>query len=191
MSAVIDDIAQPDASTHATLLDIALIFGVISATAFGGSSIVMMRRELILRRKWISEREFLEIYTLAQVCPGGLPISIAVLCGKRLAGIPGFFVALVAETVPGFVVLMSLALLSFDPHMTVLRAGLRGAAAAALGGLVANAIQMSYPFRTKIVDLTLMALVALSVTLLHFALWSVFLVFLPISIALVRLLKET
>lgn len=168
-----------------------MIFGLISATAFGGSAIVMMRRELTLRRRWLTEREFLDIYTLAQVCPGGLPISIAVLCGKRLAGIPGFFVALVAETVPGFIVLMSLALLSFDPHMTLLRAGLRGAAAAALGGLAANAVQMSYPFRTKIVDLTLMVLVALSVTLLHFALWSVFLVFLPVSIALVRLLKES
>jgi chromate transporter len=150
----------------------------------------MMRRELIVRRKWFTEREFLEIYALAQVCPGGLPISVAVLCGKRLAGIPGFFVALVAETVPGFFVLMILALLSFDPHMGVLRSGLRGAAAAALGSLVANALQMSYPFRKKAVDLTLMALVGLSVTLLHFALWTVFLLFLPLSIALVRIRKE-
>jgi chromate transporter len=175
---------------RASLVDIALIFGRISATAFGGSAIVMMRQELIQRRKWFTEREFLEIYALAQISPGGLPISIAVLCGKRLAGIPGFFVALLAETVPGFIVLMTLAVLSFDPHMSLLRAGLRGAAAAALGGLVANALQMSYPYRTKIVDLTLMVLVGLSVTLLHFALWSVLLVFLPISIVLVRLFKE-
>jgi chromate transporter len=145
---------------------------------------------MISRRKWFTEREFLEIYALAQICPGGLPISIAVLCGKRLAGLPGFFTALVAETVPGFFVLMGLALLSFDPQMTILRAGLRGAAAAALGSLVANALQMSYPYRRKAVDITLMVLVGLSVTVLHFALWSVFLVFLPISVWLVRLLKE-
>jgi chromate transport protein ChrA len=190
MTVVADRIAEPGAPAQATLLDIAMIFGVISTTAFGGSAIVMMRREMVARRQWFTEREFLEIYTLAQVCPGGLPISIAVLCGKRLAGLPGFFVALIAETVPGFIVLMVLALLSFDPHMTLLRAGLRGAAAAALGSMVANALQMSYPFRKKIVDLALMVIVGLSVVVLHFALWSVFLVFLPISIALVRLLKE-
>lgn len=162
----------------------------ISTTAFGGSAIVLMRREMIVKRKWFTEHEFLEIYAVAQICPGGLPISIAVLCGKRLAGLPGFFVALVAETVPGFFILMGLALLSFDPHMTVLRAGLRGAAAAALGSLVANALQMSYPYRKKAVDLTLMLLVGLATVVLHFALWTVFLVFLPISIGLVRLLKE-
>ena len=149
-----------------------------------------MRRELVAKRGLLTEREFLEIYSLAQVCPGGLPISIAVLCGKRFAGTAGFFVALVAETVPGLLVLLALMLLSFNPHMSVLRSALRGAAAAAVGSMVANAIQMSWPYRTKIVDLTLLVIVALSVTALHFSLWTVFLVFLPVSIALVRLLKE-
>jgi|SRR5579875_338742 chromate transporter len=188
---MVEGLARLRTPAQATLWDIALVFARISLTAFGGSAIVMMRREFTVRRRWLTEREFLDIYALAQVCPGGLPISIAVLCGKRLAGVPGFFVALVAETVPGFVVLMVLMLLSFDPRMEVLRAALRGAAAAALGSLVANALQMSYPYRTKVADLLLMAVVALSVTLLHFALWTVFLVFLPISIALVRLLKES
>jgi len=174
---------------QASLLEIAAVFGRISATAFGGSALVMMRREMIVRRKWFTEREFLEIYALAQVCPGGLPITIACLCGKRLAGVPGFFTALLAETVPGFFVLMTLAVLSFDPHMSLLRAGLRGAAAAAVGGLMANALQMSLPYRAKVVDLALMALVGLAVTVLHFSLWTVLLLFLPVSIALVRLRK--
>jgi chromate transporter len=183
-------VVPSDERARATLLEIAWIFGRISATAFGGSAIVMMRQELIQRRHWFTEREFLEIYALAQISPGGLPISIACLCGKRLAGVPGFFVALAAETVPGFIVLMTLATLSLDPHMSLLRAGLKGAAAAALGGLVANAVQMSYPYRTKTVDIGLMVLVALSVTVMHFALWTVLLVFLPISVVLVRLFKE-
>lgn len=175
---------------RARLLDLALIFARISSTAFGGAAVVMMRRELIARRGWLTEREFLEIYAVAQICPGGLPISLAVLCGKRLAGIPGFFVALVAETVPGFVVLVVLALLSFDPHMALLRAALRGAAAAAVGSLLANAIQMNWPYRRKVVDLALVVTVALSVALFHLSLWWVFCVFLPLSIFIVRMRGE-
>src|SRR5579875_3010024 len=136
---MVEGLARLRTPAQATLWDIALVFARISLTAFGGSAIVMMRREFTVRRRWLTEREFLDIYALAQVCPGGLPTSIAVLCGKRLAGVPGFFV-----------VLMVLMLLSFDPRMEVLRAALRGAAAAALGSLVANALQMSYPYRTKV-----------------------------------------
>jgi chromate transporter len=175
---------------RASLLDLAFVFGRVSATAFGGSSIPMMRRAVVEERKWFTEREFLEIYALAQVCPGGIPITIAILCGKRLAGVPGFFVALVAETLPGFLVLMVLAVLSLDPHATVLRAALRGASAAALGAMVANAIQMSWPFRTKPVDVVLMALVATAVIVFHFTLWYVFLLFLPLAFALLRLSRE-
>ena len=172
-----------------SLLEIAIVFGRISATAFGGAAMVMLRREM-RDRKWFTEREFLEIYALAQVCPGGLPVSIACICGKRLAGTPGFIVALIAETVPGFFVLMALALLSLDPHMSLLRAALKGAAAAALGSLFANAIQMNWPFRRKVLDLILVVLVAITVVAFHFSLALVFAVFLPISIIFVRWRNE-
>jgi chromate transporter len=175
---------------QASLLEIALVFGRISSTAFGGAAIVMMRREMIAKRHWFTEREFLEIYAVAQICPGGLPASISVVCGKRLAGVPGAVVGLLAATVPGFFVLVGLALLSFEPHMALLRSALRGAAAAAVGSLLANAIQMNWPYRTKPLDMALVVMVGLSVAFYHLSLWYVFLIFLPLSIALVRLRKE-
>jgi chromate transporter len=187
----VDTAPFPHSGPRASLLDIAIVFGRISATAFGGAALVMMRREMIRDRKWFTDREFLEIYALAQVCPGGLPVSIACLCGKRLAGTPGFIVALLAETVPGFLVLMGLAMLSLDPHMSLLRAALRGAAAAAVGSLFANAIQLNWPYRSKFFDLAVIVLVAVSVAAYHISLLVVFAVFLPISILLVRLRKET
>lgn len=173
-----------------SLLDIAFVFGRISATAMGGASIPMMRRTVVNERGWLTEHEFLEIYALAQVCPGGIPITIAILCGKRVAGIPGFFVALVAETLPGFIVLMILAALSFDPHMGILRAALRGAAAAALGAMLANAIQMSWPYRTKLVEAAVVLVVAVAVIVFHLTLWYVFLIFLPLTFGLLRASRQ-
>jgi chromate transporter len=178
----------PQPRGRASLLDIAIVFGRISATAFGGAAILMLRRE-IRQRNWFTDREFLEIYALAQVCPGGLPVSIACIAGKRLAGTPGFIVALIAETVPGFFVLMALAMLSLDPHMSLLRAALRGAAAAALGSLFANAIQLNWPYRTKVFDLAIIVLVAFAVIRYHLSLAVVFGLFLPLSIASVVVRK--
>jgi chromate transporter len=181
--------ALPQPRERVRLREIAIVFGRISATAFGGAAIAMLRRE-IRERGWFTDREFLDIYTLAQVCPGGLPVSIACIAGKQLAGTPGFIVALLATTVPGFFVLMALAALSLDPHMSLLRAALRGAAAAALGTLFANAIQMNWPFRTKLFDLAIIVAVAFCVIRFQFTLALVFLLFLPLSIAGVVLRKE-
>ncbi len=196
MSADVLPQAGVQAPRRVSLWEIAWVFGRVSATAFGGSSIIMMRREMIQQRGWMTEKDFLEIYALAQVSPGGIPITIAVLAGRRMAGTAGFFTALIAETVPGFCVLIALAMLAQAPHMELLRAGLRGAAAAAVGSMLANAIQLSWPYRTKFVDLILLVFVATSVLagfhfglvqLDKFSLAQVLTIFLPLSIIAVRL----
>ena len=171
-----------------SLLTLFTTFCIISATAFGGASIPAMRREC-LRRGWLNEREFLDLYGIAQVSPGAIPVSLAVLIGRRMAGNAGFVVCLVAETVPGFVVLMAIALLSMDPHMGVLRAALRGCAAAAVGLVLSNALELTWPYRTKIVDLSILDAVAVSVLIFHASLLVMFLIFIPASIALQRLVR--
>jgi len=85
---------------------------------------------------------------------------------------------------------MTLAVLSLDPHMGILRAALRGAAAAAVGSMLANAIQMTWPYRTRLADLTVVVLVAAVVITFHLSLWYVFLIFLPLTFALLRMARE-
>lgn len=177
--------SAPAGEPRVSLLALFTTFGIISATAFGGASIPAMRRECI-RRNWLDEREFLDLYGIAQVSPGAIPVSLAVLIGRRLAGNAGFLVCLVAETVPGFVVLMGIALLSMDAHMGVLRAALRGCAAAAVGLVLGNALELSWPYRMKPADLAILAGVAVSVLVFHASLLVMFLIFIPASIALQR-----
>lgn len=162
-------------------------FAVISAMGFGGSGIPMMRTEFVTRRGWLTEAEFLEILGIAQVSPGAIPVTIAVLIGRHLAGARGFWLCLVAETVPGFLVLMAIALLSMDPHMSVLRSALKGCAAAAVGMLFGYAFDLSWPHRTKVVDLALMVAVGVAVLLFHTTLVLMFLIFIPLSIFAQRL----
>ena len=63
---------------------------------------------------------------------------------------------LVAETVPGFLALMVIALLSMDPHMSLLRSALKGSAAAAVGMLSGYAFELSWPHRKRIVAAVIM-----------------------------------
>jgi chromate transporter len=172
-----------------TLLRLFMIFAMISATAFGGAGIPMMRQEFVTRRGWLTEREFLDIYAVAQVSPGAIPVSIAVLIGRRLAGSGGFWVCLIAETVPGFLVLMVIAVLSMDPHMSILRNALKGCAAAAVGMMIGNSIELSWPYRAKIVDLAIMAAVGIAVLYFHTSLALMFLIFIPVSILAQRLVR--
>jgi chromate transporter len=171
-----------------TLLRLFTSFAVISATGFGGAAIPMMRKEFITRYGWLTDREFLDIFAIAQVSPGAIPVSIAVLIGRRLAGTAGFWVCLVAETVPGFLAVMLIAVLSFDPHMGLLRAALKGCAAAAVGMMFGNALQLSWPYRAKIVDLAIMLAVGVAVLVFHATLAVMFLIFIPVSVTVVRLM---
>jgi chromate transporter len=179
-------IAAPSERRTVSLLEIAWVFAHIASVAFGGASVAMMRREVV-RRGWMTEQKFMEIYSIAQISPGGIPISIAVLIGRYLAGTPGFVVAFFAETVPGFVFLMAMYLISLDPRMHVVRSALHGCAAAAVGLMLANALEMSLPWRKSVVHVAIIAAVAVTVLIAHFSLWMTLLVFVPLTIGALRL----
>jgi len=182
--------AVSDHRTHDVhLATLTLTFAWISATAFGGASIPAMRQQFTRRLGWITDVEFLEIYSIAQVSPGAIPVSLACLIGRRVAGTPGFFIGLIAETLPGFFVLMAIALISMDPHMSIVRSALRGCAAAAAGLLFSNSLELTWPYRTKIIDLSVLVAVAIAVLVFHASLLVMFSIFIPISIALVRATK--
>ena len=73
-----------------------LAFSRISLSSFGGA-IFWARRELIERQRWITEREFIEMFTLGQLLPGPNVLNLTVMFGYRFAGWTG-----AASSVAGF-----------------------------------------------------------------------------------------
>ena len=73
-----------------------LAFSRISLTSFGGA-IFWARRELVERQRWLTEREFVEIFTLGQLLPGPNVLNLTVIVGHRFAGWLG-----AAASVAGF-----------------------------------------------------------------------------------------
>lgn len=152
-------------------LALALVFGVLSITTYGGAQSAAIQRAVVRQRGWLSEEEFLTFRALAQLSPGGNSPNLAVLLGRRLAGLPGAVAAFVGATLPGTVIILALGMLSLDPHLPLVRGALRGCAAAAVGVSLAAAIELSVPYRRRAFSLaivvgTVVATVAFRVPLL-------------------------
>jgi chromate transporter len=80
----------------ATLLQIAGVFGVLSLLAFGGGAAVLpdMQRTVVEAHRWVTAREFLDMFALSRAVPPGS--MIVVLIGQKAAGVAGGLVALLA-----------------------------------------------------------------------------------------------
>jgi chromate transporter len=77
---------------------------------FGGPVALVgyMHRDLVERRKWISEAEYKEGLTLAQIMPGPLAAQLAIYLGYVHYGITGATLVGVAFVIPSFLMVLAL-----------------------------------------------------------------------------------
>lgn len=181
-----DAVPSQTSAARPSLFAIAAVFARISATTFGGGQMAAIRREVVRRRAWIGEDDFIELLSIAQILPGANPTNVAVMVGSRLRGAPGAAAALFAAVLPGFAILMVLAAIALDAHYPALTGALRACAAVAVGLTCANAIEMTLPRRRSLVDLALIAAVAAFVLVLHASLALTLAVFVPIALIATR-----
>lgn len=118
-------------------------FARIGLTAFGGgSATTLAMRRMVLRRRWLSEDEFLDTLVLSRLCPGITILAQAILIGRRAAGIKGLFAALVGLMVPSVTITLGLArLYQWTATSAAATAPLRALSAVAAGFALALAVQ--------------------------------------------------
>jgi len=75
------------------LVDILLLFARIGLTSFGGGLSAWIYREVVVRRRWLTEDAFLSGMTLAQIMPGTNVVNVSIYIGHRLRGAAGSAVA--------------------------------------------------------------------------------------------------
>ncbi len=77
------------------LWQLAILFLRLGTTAFGGPAvhIAMMREEVVRRRKWLTDAEFLDLLGATNLIPGPNSTEMAIHVGFRRAGWPGLLVA--------------------------------------------------------------------------------------------------
>ncbi len=84
------------------LLGLALQFALLSLLAFGGVGAVTpeIHRVAVDQLHWLSEREFVDYFAIAQGAPGPNVLFVT-LIGWHVAGITGAIIATLAMSLPG------------------------------------------------------------------------------------------
>lgn len=98
------------------LISLFLSFLKIGAFTFGGgyAMIPIIQREVIDRRGWIAENEFLDLLTVAQSAPGPISLNTAVFVGYKLKGYAGAAAAILGVVLPSFLIILLIAVFFTD-----------------------------------------------------------------------------
>jgi chromate transporter len=95
------------------LKEVALLFLKLGVTAFGGPAahIAMMRDDIVRRRQWLSDQDFLDMVGATNLIPGPNSTEIAIHLGYRRGGWPGLVLAGTLFIVPAMLMVLALAVL--------------------------------------------------------------------------------
>ena len=95
------------------LREVILLFLRMGLTAFGGPAahIAMFRDELVTRRKWVTDNEFLDLLAATNLIPGPNSTEMAIHLGYVRAGWKGLIAAGTAFIFPAFVIVLAIAAL--------------------------------------------------------------------------------
>lgn len=123
-------------SPGSALIDLARAWIVVGTQSVGGgpSTLFLMRRQMVERHRWITQRQFLEDYALSKMSLGINLIALAGLIGSRVAGLRGTAVSVVGLVVPAAAITLALTggyVLVRDE--VIVRAAVSGAAPVAAG----------------------------------------------------------
>jgi chromate transporter len=131
------------ARPRVTALDIFLAFTQISLSGFGGV-MFWARHVLVERRRWFTEREFVETLAMGQMLPGPNIFNLGLMMGYRHAGFPGAFAAIAGFMGWPFLIVIGIGMLyARYEHLPLVQQALSGMSSAAIGLLIANGLKMA------------------------------------------------
>lgn len=105
-------IKPPNADRGSTSLwTLCLLFLRLGTTAFGGPAahVAMMEDEVVRRRRWMTQNEFLDLLGAANLIPGPNSTELAIHIGHRQAGWRGLIVAGASFILPALLIVMTFA----------------------------------------------------------------------------------
>ena len=142
-----------DRPRPSSLTDLFVSFTLIALQGFGGV-LAVIQQQVVERKRWMSNEEFIEEWSVAQIMPGPNVCNLAMMIGSRHFGLAGAMSALAGIlTVPLILVLcLALVYAQFSSQPQVAGA-LRGMAAVAAGLIAANGLRMSVALGKNVIPL--------------------------------------
>src|SRR6266480_1178071 len=99
------------AGTLETVREVAALFLKLGLIAFGGPAahIGLMRQEVVHRRKWLDEQQFLDLLGASSLIPGPTSTELAIYLGYTRAGPPGLLLAGLLFILPAMLLVLAFA----------------------------------------------------------------------------------
>lgn len=116
-----------------SLRKLLLLFLKIGATSFGGYMALVshVQDNVVEKKKWLSQEEFLDGVTLAQMLPGATGINVVTYVGQKLSGAAGGILSMLAVIAPSFILMVILSELylryRYMPQIEIFLAGVNPA----------------------------------------------------------------
>jgi chromate transporter len=169
-------LSAPEPPTHQprSKTELFLTFNSIALQGFGGV-LTIIQREMVDKRHWLTQQQFVEDWAVSQVLPGGNVINLCIILGNRYFGWRGALVALAGIlAVPLLIVLVLATLYTQWAHIPAISGAVSGMGAAAAGLIGAAGIKMLSGLKKNLlgfnINLLLIALTFAAVGLLRWPL---------------------
>ena len=93
------------------LLEMFLAFFKIGAFTFGGgfAMIPIIQEEVVNKRNWIKDEEFIDTISVAQSSPGPIAVNASIYVGYKIKGLSGAIVATLGTVLPSFITILVVA----------------------------------------------------------------------------------
>lgn len=89
-----------------------MVFSKIGTFTFGGgyAMIPLIRNEVVSKRNWLGDDEFMDMLALAQSMPGPMALNTALFVGNKRLGFKGSLFSGLGVILPSFVIILLIAM---------------------------------------------------------------------------------
>ena len=105
------------------IIEIFILFFKIGAFTIGGgyAMLSLIEDEIVNKKKWLGQEEFVDGMAIAQSTPGVLAVNISLITGYKIAGFMGMFAGMLGAVLPSFFIVLFLSqiLLAYGHHPLV------------------------------------------------------------------------
>jgi chromate transporter len=176
---------------HVSLVALLVSFLRLGTSSFGGGMSGWTYREIVERRKWLDDDNFMNTLTIAQILPGANPVNLAVYIGLKLRGWVGAGVAFVGMLAPAFTAILLISLVyeqlsGYPASHTVLR----GLACVGIASTLTMGLKTARRLRRQVVPIGIALVVFVTVGVLRWPLIPIVAVSIPVSVLAAFWFKE-
>jgi chromate transporter len=184
MTSLASPLPDTPAPRRISRTELFLGFLFVGLRGFGGV-LPWARQMIIEERRWLTEEEFTELYSLCNLLPGPNIVNVSIALGARFEGPLGSIAAFSGLMSAPMAIVLALGALYQRYHaLPELGPLLHNLSAAAAGMVLAAGFKMAKPQWKKPLSVAIALLAFIAVGLLHWPLGWVVLALVPTSLAL-------